>query len=54
MTDTIDSGLAATRVLQVLTERFGHGEFSEGQREAIDAALAGSDLVAVMPTGSGK
>jgi ATP-dependent DNA helicase RecQ len=38
----------------VLTERFGHEGFREGQQLAIDAAMTGADLLAVMPTGSGK
>jgi ATP-dependent DNA helicase RecQ len=43
-----------TAVGRVLTERFGHDGFREGQQLAIDAAMAGADLLAVMPTGSGK
>ncbi|MEM7205996.1 MAG: ATP-dependent DNA helicase RecQ [Planctomycetota bacterium] len=39
---------------QALHERFGHREFREGQQEAVEAALAGQDLVIVMPTGGGK
>ena len=37
-----------------LHELFGFGEFRPGQREACDAALAGRDVLVVMPTGSGK
>ncbi|HKQ61572.1 MAG TPA: ATP-dependent DNA helicase RecQ [Candidatus Polarisedimenticolaceae bacterium] len=37
-----------------LGERFGLEAFRPGQREAAEAVLAGRDLVAVMPTGSGK
>ncbi|MDX6771165.1 MAG: ATP-dependent DNA helicase RecQ [Elusimicrobiota bacterium] len=37
-----------------LKEVFGYPSFRPGQREAIDAVLAGRDCVAVMPTGAGK
>jgi ATP-dependent DNA helicase RecQ len=37
-----------------LRRRFGLEEFRPGQEEAAGAVLAGHDLVAVMPTGSGK
>ena len=37
-----------------LLEHFGHGEFRAGQREAVEAALAGRDSLVVMPTGGGK
>jgi ATP-dependent DNA helicase RecQ len=37
-----------------LTRHFGHPAFREGQREVVEAVLAGRDVVAVMPTGSGK
>jgi ATP-dependent DNA helicase RecQ len=35
-------------------ELFGHPGFRPGQREAVDAAVAGRDVLVVMPTGSGK
>src|SRR5947199_7366249 len=38
----------------VLRERFGFPAFRPGQREACEAALAGRDVLVVMPTGSGK
>ena len=38
----------------VLQRHFGHGSFRPGQEEIVRAALAGRDLLAVMPTGSGK
>ena len=38
----------------VLRRRFGHDGFREGQRGAVEAALAGRDLLVVMPTGAGK
>ena len=38
----------------VLRDVFGFTDFRPGQREAIDAVLAGNDFIGVMPTGSGK
>jgi ATP-dependent DNA helicase RecQ len=40
--------------LAALTRHFGHESFRPGQEEVVRAALAGRDLLAVMPTGSGK
>jgi ATP-dependent DNA helicase RecQ len=37
-----------------LRRHFGHGSFRAGQEEIVRAALGGRDLLAVMPTGSGK
>jgi ATP-dependent DNA helicase RecQ len=37
-----------------LRRHFGHESFRPGQEEVVRAALAGRDLLAVMPTGSGK
>jgi ATP-dependent DNA helicase RecQ len=37
-----------------LQAHFGHDDFRPGQEEAIRAALAGRDVLAVMPTGAGK
>ena len=42
------------RLLDALRARFGFDRFRPGQEEAASAVLAGRDLVAVMPTGSGK
>ena len=39
---------------EVLSEVFGYPAFRPGQREVIDAVLAGRDCVGVMPTGAGK
>jgi ATP-dependent DNA helicase RecQ len=37
-----------------LARHFGHPGFRPGQREAVEAALAGRDVLLVMPTGAGK
>jgi ATP-dependent DNA helicase RecQ len=37
-----------------LLQHFGHGSFRPGQEDIVRAALSGRDLLAVMPTGSGK
>ena len=37
-----------------LREYFGHERFRPGQQEVIEAALAGRDVLVVMPTGAGK
>ena len=37
-----------------LRRLFGFSGFRPGQREAVDAVMAGRDVLAVMPTGSGK
>jgi ATP-dependent DNA helicase RecQ len=37
-----------------LQEHFGFSAFRPGQRDACEAALAGRDVLVVMPTGSGK
>ncbi len=40
--------------LDVLRERFGHADFRAGQAEIVSAILDGDDVLAVLPTGSGK
>ena len=45
---------AATEPGEALREVFGFAGFRPGQREAVEAALAGRDVLVVMPTGSGK
>ena len=52
MSDANESGGDA--VLEGLRRWFRHGGFRPGQREPVDAVLAGRDAVVVMPTGSGK
>jgi len=39
---------------EALHRHFGHLAFRPGQREAVDAAIAGRDVLIVMPTGAGK
>src|SRR5215216_4343879 len=38
----------------VLEKTFGYSSFRPGQREIIEAVLAGRDCIGVMPTGAGK
>jgi ATP-dependent DNA helicase RecQ len=45
---------AETDPQQVLESLFGYQTFRPGQREIIDAVLAGRDCIGVMPTGAGK
>ncbi|MCX6393571.1 MAG: RecQ family ATP-dependent DNA helicase [Solirubrobacterales bacterium] len=40
--------------IPALLARFGHTGFRPGQEAAVTAALAGRDVLAVMPTGAGK
>src|SRR5262249_51005118 len=40
--------------LAVLRERFGFEQFRPGQGEVVASALAGRDVLCVMPTGAGK
>ena len=49
MTATCDSELLTT-----LQKHFGHQTFRPGQEQLVDAVLSGRDVLAVMPTGSGK
>ena len=39
---------------EVLRSHFGHPAFRPGQLEAVEAAVAGRDVLLVMPTGAGK
>src|SRR5438874_7247404 len=44
----------ASPKLDVLRTVFGYGQFRPGQEDIVDALLAGRNVLAVMPTGSGK
>jgi ATP-dependent DNA helicase RecQ len=44
----------AEALSDALKHSFGHESFRSGQREIIDAILAGSDAFALLPTGGGK
>src|SRR3954451_6376035 len=43
-----------SRIERVAREAFGYAELRPGQREAIEAALEGRDVLVVMSTGAGK
>ena len=43
-----------SRALVLLSERFGHTAFRPGQEAALRSVFSGRDVLAVMPTGSGK
>jgi ATP-dependent DNA helicase RecQ len=45
---------AIDEVLTELRRHFGHREFRDGQEQIVSAVLGGRDVLAVMPTGSGK
>jgi ATP-dependent DNA helicase RecQ len=51
MKTTCDS---AIEVLERLRAHFGHRDFRQGQEQMVGAVLGGRDVLAVMPTGSGK
>jgi ATP-dependent DNA helicase RecQ len=44
----------ARELESVLREKFGYDSFRPGQRELIEAVLAGRDALGVLPTGGGK
>ena len=44
----------AGQALAVLRDTFGYPSFRAGQREIIEAIMAGRDCVGIMPTGAGK
>ncbi|HEY0386740.1 MAG TPA: RecQ family ATP-dependent DNA helicase [Pyrinomonadaceae bacterium] len=46
--------MSIEEALLALHKYFGFEDFREGQREVIEAILAGQDTVVVMPTGGGK
>ena len=41
-------------VIESLRHHFGHASFRPGQEAVVRAVLDGHDVLAVMPTGSGK
>jgi len=43
-----------TELVRSLRQYFGHAAFRDGQQALVETVLAGQDLLAVMPTGSGK
>jgi ATP-dependent DNA helicase RecQ len=43
-----------SRKIKILKEVFGFDDFRPGQEQAMDALLAGRNVLTVMPTGSGK
>src|ERR1700704_5371134 len=45
---------ASANASALLHSVFGFGEFRPGQEEVVRAVLAGENVLAVMPTGSGK
>ena len=45
---------AAPTISEVLNDTFGFPEFRPGQEEVIDTIMGGGNVLAVMPTGSGK
>jgi ATP-dependent DNA helicase RecQ len=45
---------APLAVTDVLARTFGHSSFRPGQQPIVQAAIEGRDVLAVMPTGSGK
>jgi ATP-dependent DNA helicase RecQ len=50
---SVTSGADGTPLMRLRTI-FGHREFRQGQEEIVAAVLGGRDVLAVMPTGSGK
>ena len=42
-----------TDTIATLRNTFGFDGFRPGQEEIVDAAMAGEDLLAIMPTGGG-
>ena len=44
----------SAEALRQLRTHFGHREYRDGQEQIVDAVLGGHDVLAVMPTGSGK
>jgi ATP-dependent DNA helicase RecQ len=49
-----DAAVSRDLLLATLRSRFGLDEFRPGQEDIITAAMSGRDVIAIMPTGSGK
>ena len=49
-----EPGSVNNRLLDPLRQYFGHTSFRDSQQDLVQAVLDGHDLLAVMPTGSGK
>ena len=45
---------STTDLLTTLHQHFGHRRFRPGQEQVVTSVLRGRDVLAVMPTGSGK
>ena len=41
-------------IYKTLNDYFGYDEFKEGQKQIVEGALDGNDLIGIMPTGGGK
>ena len=54
MSKSCDASVAADPLAAALQRQFGWSDFRPGQREVIEALLAGQDALAVLPTGGGK
>ncbi len=50
----LDRGAPPADPAQILARVFGFSAFRPGQEEIVDAVIAGSDVLAIMPTGGGK
>jgi ATP-dependent DNA helicase RecQ len=48
------TAICDSELLTTLQKHFGHQTFRPGQEQLVDAVLSGRDVLAVMPTGSGK
>ncbi len=48
------SAISEDQLLTAARKHFGHDAFRPGQERLVDAVMSGHDVLAVMPTGSGK
>src|SRR5215471_14314265 len=51
---TMASSMSVVDLLATLHQYFGHTSFRAGQEDLVRAVIDGHDVLAVMPTGSGK